>query len=490
MARTKAIDSPINRFKFTRASVDSATCPTGKLQAIFRDTEQPALMLRVTTKGARSFIFEQRLAGKTVRVTIGPASMQIRAAKDRSGRPLTAGADVEAARLAGQIAQGIDPRAAKAATIAGQESDRAVAKVVRARLAVFGLDAWASYLEDRRPHWGALNYADHLRYASAGGEPRCRAKEKLTKPGPLRTLLARPLVEIDSTAVEAWVGLETKQRPTTTALGFRLLRAFLNWCAEHPDYRMIVNADACKAKRTRAKLAKPAAKDDALQREQLKVWFTEVEKLSPTISSYLKLVLLTGCRPGEALNMRWVDVDFRWNALVMRDKVEGERTIPLTPYLAALLRDLAIRNETPPKPPRRLRAALGDINAGSKQWTPSAWVFRSATSASGRLSDVSHANHRALTAAGLPHITPHGLRRSFGTLAEWVEVPVGIVAQIQGHKPSAIAEKHYRVRPLDLLRMWHERIEAWVLVEAGIALPEKKAAGRSIRIASKTALVD
>ena len=72
MARTKAIDSPINRFKFTRASVDSATCPTGKLQAIFRDTEQPALMLRVTTKGARSFIFEQRLAGKTVRVTFDP----------------------------------------------------------------------------------------------------------------------------------------------------------------------------------------------------------------------------------------------------------------------------------------------------------------------------------------------------------------------------------------------------------------------------------
>jgi len=26
----------------------------------------------------------------------------------------------------------------------------------------------------------------------------------------------------------------------------------------------------------------------------------------------------------------------------------------------------------------------------------------------------------------------HGLRHSFGTLAEWVEVPAGIVAQIRG----------------------------------------------------------
>jgi len=37
-----------------------------------------------------------------------------------------------------------------------------------------------------------------------------------------------------------------------------------------------------------------------------------------------------------------------------------------------------------------------------------------------------------------------------------------------GHKPSAIAEKHYRVRPIDLLRMWHTKIEGWILNEAGI----------------------
>jgi intergrase/recombinase len=56
-------------------------------------------------------------------------------------------------------------------------------------------------------------------------------------------------------------------------------------------------------------------------------------------------------------------------------------------------------------------------------------------------------------------------------LAEWVEVPTGIVAQIMGHKPSATAEKHYRVRPLDLLRMWHSKIECWMLEQAGIKQP-------------------
>jgi len=47
-------------------------------------------------------------------------------------------------------------------------------------------------------------------------------------------------------------------------------------------------------------------------------------------------------------------------------------------------------------------------------------------------------------------------------------MPSGISAQIMGHKPSALAEKHYRRRPLDLLRKWHDMIEAWILEQAGI----------------------
>ena len=72
------------------------------------------------------------------------------------------------------------------------------------------------------------------------------------------------------------------------------------------------------------------------------------------------------------------------------------------------------------------------------------------------------------SAVGLEGLTLHGLRRSFSTLTEWLEIPAGVVAQIQGHKPSATAEKHYKRRPLDLLRVHHERIEQWILEQAGI----------------------
>jgi len=47
-------------------------------------------------------------------------------------------------------------------------------------------------------------------------------------------------------------------------------------------------------------------------------------------------------------------------------------------------------------------------------------------------------------------------------LTERLEIPAGVVAQLMGHKPGATAEKHYTVRPLDLLRMHRERIKAWI----------------------------
>jgi integrase len=79
--------------------------------------------------------------------------------------------------------------------------------------------------------------------------------------------------------------------------------------------------------------------------------------------------------------------------------------------------------------------------------------------------------------AGIDGLTLHGLRRSFKSLTEWLETPAGVVAQIMGHKPSATAEKHYTVRPLELLALHHNRIEAWILEQAGIAFDAKAVPG-------------
>jgi integrase len=83
----------------------------------------------------------------------------------------------------------------------------------------------------------------------------------------------------------------------------------------------------------------------------------------------------------------------------------------------------------------------------------------------------------ACTIAGIDGLILHGLRRSFKSLTEWLEVPAGVVAQLMGHKSSATAEKHYTVRPLDLLRVHHKEIEVWILERAGIVFDAKAVPG-------------
>lgn len=427
------------KVNFTAGRLADFTCPDGKTQAFLWDSKAPGLGLRVTAQGARAYIFQGRLRdGQTVRLTIGePIS------EDGRGVYTIPKAQEQARRLQRLIDEGKDPRRERAEQEASDRAVRDADKAARQRLEVTGLMAWEVYCAERKPHWSVRNHADHLAFATEGGRQRKRAEGK-TIVGPLRPLLARPLAEIDADTVQSWVARETKARPARALLGFRLLRAFLNWCAESNDYRLMAQPGACRSKKTREKLGKPAAKTDSLQREQLAEWFKAVRgDGNPVAAAYLQTLLLTGARREELAGLRWDDVDFQWKALRIRDKVDGERTIPLTPYVAHLLSWLPRRPKNP-------------------------YAFTSPGAASGRLQDA-RANHtRALKIAGLPHVTLHGLRRSFGTLSEWVEVPVGMVAQIQGHKPSAVAEKHYRVRPPDMLRMHHEPIESWMLSQAGI----------------------
>ena len=245
--------------------------------------------------------------------------------------------------------------------------------------------------------------------------------------------------------MRAWLQVEVARRPTQARNAFVRLRAFLNWCSDRPEYQAQIDGKACASRLANDEMDKPTPKDDCMQREMLPLWFEHVRQIrNPVISAYLQALLLTGPRREELSDLRWEDVDFRWKSMTLKDKVEGQRIIPLTPYVSGLLAALPRRNK---------------------------WVFSSPRAESGRLQEPRSGHNKALAAAGLPALSLHGLRRSFGTLSEWVECPVGVVAQIQGHKPSALAEKHYRRRPLDLLRMWHIKIESWILEQAGIEQP-------------------
>lgn len=146
------------------------------------------------------------------------------------------------------------------------------------------------------------------------------------------------LVDLTPDRVTAWAKVEGVKRAGRARLATRLLKAFLTWCNEHPIYGTIVTVNAAKNKKAREQLGKPKSLDDVLQREQLSAWFAAVRQIgNPVIAAYLQALLLTGARPNELTAVKWDDVNFQWEHLTIRDKVEGLRVIPLTLYLAQLL---------------------------------------------------------------------------------------------------------------------------------------------------------
>lgn len=443
---------------FTAGRVSAFTCPADKAQAFLWDATVAGLGLRTTPAGKPAYVFQSVYQGKDLRLTIGnPGAWSIEQARDK------------ARTLQRLIDDGKDPRDLKRDALA-QQAEReanAAAQVEANKLAALTVgEVWATYIAERRPHWGDLHYRDHIDKAKAGGLPSGRrgGGKKLTQPGPLAALMPLALRDLDQPTVEAWAAREGLTRPSSARLAWRLLTVFLTWCGEQPAYAALLPAkNPAKTKKAREALGKPGTKSDVLQRGQLAAWFTAVQQLqNPVIATCIQMMLLTGARPGEVLALRWEDVNTQWKGISIRDKVEGTREIPATPYMLHLLAALPRRTMTEPKTGRQIA---------------NPWVFPSPTSATGCLTEPNNPHTRACRAAGLEGLTLHGLRRSFKSLTEWLEVPVGVVAQIQGHKPSATAEKHYTVRPLELLRLHHERIEAWILEQAGIVFDAKAAPG-------------
>ena len=439
------------KIAFTAGRVSGFKCPPEKKQAFMWDVTAPGLGLRATPAGKPAYVFQSVYQGKDLRITIGsPAAWSI------------PDAQAKARELQRLIDEGKDPRDLKREAIAAQVKKQAAAaaKVEADKAAALTVgEVWAVYLEARRPHWGERHHADHVKLVQAGGEVSKRGTRGrgVTVAGPLHPLMGLALRDLTAPVIEAWAAREAQTRPTSARLAWRCLKAFLSWCAEQPQYAPVLpSVNPAKTKKAREALGKAGVKQDALLKEQLPAWFAAVQQIqNPIAAAYLQTLVLTGARPGEVLGLRWEDVNTKWKGLTIRDKVEGERVIPLTPYVSHLLHSL----------PRR-----------------SDWVFPSTArgkDTEGQTLSIPRAPHTAACAvAGIEGLTLHGLRRSFKSLTEWLEIPAGVVAQIMGHKPSATAEKHYTVRPLDLLRVHHERIEAWILEQAGIVFDAKAEPGK------------
>lgn len=419
---------------FSVKRIEGFQCQPGRSQSIYWDGYAPGLGLRVTAAGSKAYIFETWLHGRCLRLTIGDQ------------RTWTIGkAQDEATRLKALTDQGIDPRRLRSDLEAAAEAARLKDKSEATLVA----DAWDAYLKHHAKRWGTRHLADHRNLSQAGGAKQKRGT-KLTVPGVLYPLMKMRMADISAAVLIDWQSKEAATRANSARQGFELFRTFWRWAASRPEYAPVVNAGAIDDKDVREEVpTRKSKRFDVLERAHLKSWFDAVRGLSnDVVSAYLQALVLTGARREEMAELRWEDVDFQWNSLWIKDKVVEEgRKIPLTPHLSGLLAAL----------PRK-----------------SKWVFSSPAAANGRIAEPRIPHNRALSVAGLEHVTLHGLRRTFASLAEWVEMPRGVIAQIMGHAPTATAERHYINRPLELLAVWHGKYEAWILQQAGLQAPRKK----------------
>jgi integrase len=463
MARRKA-DAPIDLTQthdLTVGLIAALRCPEGKEQAFLRDSNTRGLRVRVTATGAKSFVFEAKVNGKTLRRTIGNVDVW----------PI-ARARVRAKRLALLVSENVDPRERERQQTENSERLKAEAEAKAAAQAAEDVvrsltvdKVWPRYMAEGKPRrkaaWKPRYVADLHKAASMGGEPKKRGKGA-TKPGPLAALMPMPLASIDQDVIRDWYVLEAKTAPIQAARAVAMFSGFLGWCATKKDLRALVQKDAARASELGDVLPGVNKRRDALEIDQLPAWFAGTDKLrNRAARAYLQALVLTGARREELAGLRWVDVDFQWSKLTLADKVDANRVIPLTPYLASLIAGL----------PR----------ARFKDGTENPYVFASPMSVSGRIAEPRAPHTDVLADAGIPHVSIHGLRRTFSLLGEAAGAPAGAIAQVMGHKPSAIAEG-YRPRSIDALRPYLAQIERFILDKAGIAFDAAQVASGGLRL--------
>jgi integrase len=142
--------------------------------------------------------------------------------------------------------------------------------------------------------------------------------------------------------------------------------------------------------------------------------FMEALKNEPNrdMKDFFLMCLYTGARKGNALSMRWEDVDFSINEWRIPNTKNGEPVrVPLIGQVLEILNDRIHLKESSP------------------------WVFPSSDgSKSGHIQEPKTAWKRIIERAGLENLRIHDLRRTCGSYQAIAGVPIVTIGKSLGHK--------------------------------------------------------
>lgn len=280
--------------KLTKSYIEKLPKQDPRKQKLYWDSEQRGLGLRVTS-GSRSFIFQQRVNGRTARVTIGAwPDMTVDDAR------------VRARRLAVNVDDGFDPRQE-----AKLLSDSKVTLLV----------AFNRFISERPLK--ERTKRDYKYYLDRHFDD-WKCKQLGTISSDMVVARYRKTVEVAGAA--------------QGSVAMRFLRSLMNF-AKATYGGVALSENPVTALTARRAWIRSNARTDHLRQHEIRPFVDALRKLdNPTMAAYIEFILLTGARRSEAALVKWKDVDSKAKALTFRDtKNHTDRVLPITPRIAVML---------------------------------------------------------------------------------------------------------------------------------------------------------
>jgi integrase len=378
--------------RVTKRAVDSLEPKDGK-EAILWDAEVRGFGVRVQQGGTKTYILQYRTAS----VRRAP---QRRLSIGKHGSPWTPDtARIEAKRLLAEIAAGRDPQAArkeerKALTFS-ELTDLYISEGVSHKKPST-LRADLGRIEHHlKPLLGKVRAdrvgraeIERMRDAVAGG----KTAEKVEK------RQAGSIATGGKGAAAQCVAL------AATIFTFAISRGL---CINNPA-RGVKKASVRKVERflSEAEIARLAAAIDA----------EAARSGNPYPAAAMKLLMLTGCRRGEIVNLRWEHVDFERECLRLPDSKTGAKVVYLNAPARAVIQEL-------PRMAGNPRVIPGMRVEGAGPALDKVWF-------------------RVRQAAGLDDVRMHDLRHSFASVGAAGGLSLPIIGALLGHKHAATTARH------------------------------------------------
>jgi integrase len=287
--------------RLTKRIVDRTPYPQ-RGQTFVWDSALKGFGLRVTPT-RKTYIVQARVAGKTVRVTVG------------SHGPLTPEqARHEAHKRLGEMAKGVN-----------LNRERRIEKVKAVTLA----QAYADYLKARK--LTANTVKDYSKAMRRGFADWAEA----------------PITRLSRVMVERRFAELSLHSPAQANQMFRFLRALLNFAMAKyldADGNPTLPSNPCDQLSALKLWHRIERRTTYLQAHQLRVWMQALEHAPEdgehrkTVKDFCFFVLLTGCREQEAGKLKRADVDLEARTVTFPDtKNHRDHTLPVGEWLAGLL---------------------------------------------------------------------------------------------------------------------------------------------------------